>query len=100
MAHPGPVSRAPREGRPPRLDQARQYWGGLTFPYRDDPCDEPTVLRYVDRLAVPDPRQHLTRVVPQVPQTYRVRIRRHHETQCITNLWLQRTPAGQPAQRR
>ncbi len=100
MAHPGPVSRAPREGRPPRLDQAHQYWGGLTFPYRDDPCDEPTVLRYVDRLTVPDPRQHLTRVVPQVPQTYRVRIRRHHEPNVSQICGYKGPPAGHPAQRR
>jgi len=35
---------------------------------RDYASNEPTVLGYVDRLPVPDPRQHFARVMAQVPQ--------------------------------
>ena len=75
--HPGPVARAPGQGGPPGLNQARQHWGRLAFLDRDNPGDQPAVFRHVDRLAVPDPGEHLTRVVPQIPGTDGVRIGRH-----------------------
>ena len=43
-----------------------------TLSYRNYPRDEPPALGHVDGLSVPDPCQHLTGVMPQVPQTYRV----------------------------
>ena len=75
--HPGPVARAPGQGRPPGLNQARQHRGGLAFPDRDDPCDQPAVFGHVDRLATADSGQHLTHVVPQIPKTDGVRIGHH-----------------------
>jgi hypothetical protein len=62
--HPGPVARALGQGGPSGLNQARQHQVRLAFPDRDDPRDQPAVFGHVDGLAVPDPGQHLTRVVP------------------------------------
>jgi hypothetical protein len=35
------------------------------------------VLGDIDGLSVPDSREHLTRVVPQVPQAHRMRVGSH-----------------------
>jgi len=82
--HPGPVARAAGQGGPTGFNEARQHRGGLAFPDRDDPGDQPAVFRHVDRLAVPDPGQHLTRVVPQIPKTDGVCVR-HHEAKVSQN---------------
>ena len=93
--HPGPVARAPGQGGPPGLNQAGQHRGRLAFPDRDDPRDQPAVFRHVDRLAAPDPGQHLTRVVPQIPETDGVRIGRHETEVSQIVATIARAPAGQ-----
>ena len=73
----------------------------MAFPDGHDPRDQPAMFRHVDRLAMPDPGQHLTHVVPQIPKTHGVRIR-HHKTKvpqkCGHNRWARQGERPCPAE--
>ena len=88
MTHSGPIARAAGKGSASGRDQARQDWRWLAFPYRDDARYQPPVLSNVNGLAMSHARQHIARVVAQVPETDCVPIRCRHGMECITILWL------------
>src|ERR1022692_1131478 len=76
--HAGTVAGPTGEGRAAGRHEARHDRRGRTLPSRDDARDEPPVLGDVDRLALPDPREHVTRMMTQIPHTYYVRIHGRH----------------------
>lgn len=88
-AHAGPVTGPLSEGGSAGGDQAGQDRGWLALADGDYARNEPPVFGHVDDFAMPDPREHLTCMVPEVPQPNRVGIRSRHAVQCITNLWQQ-----------
>ena len=56
----------------------RKYRSGLAIPDWNYPGYEAPVLRDVNGLAVPHPRQHFAGVVAQVSKAYYVHIRSRH----------------------
>jgi hypothetical protein len=78
--HARPVAWAAGKGRAPGRRKALQDRCWRAFPDWDDARDEPPVLSDVDCLAMAHPRQHLTRVVAQVPQTHRMRFGSHADS--------------------
>src|ERR1700761_5846491 len=77
--HPWPVAGSLGQGGVPAGYQSRQHWGGFAFSGWNDPGDEPPVFGHVNGLSVPDPGQHLTGVMAEVPQANAVLLGGAHE---------------------